>query len=86
MVYVLTIILMILIPWNIYSIVLVMDDESLIIYNEDDIPMKIAKIYWCIIIGGIILFLLWFVSFEISKGIICSSSHNDNKICEKETK
>lgn len=86
MVHVLTIFFMILIVWTIYSIALVIDDDALNIYSEDDIPMKIAKIYWWIIIGGIILFLLWFVSFEISKGIICLSSNNDNRICEKEIK
>lgn len=81
MVHILTIFLMLFIPWNVYSFWAVTEDESLILYTEDDLILKIAKIYWSSVLIIAALFLLWVVSRTISEAIICTASNDDNKIC-----
>lgn len=83
MIHVLTVIIMFLIVWTVYSICLVFDDESIMFYSGDDILLRLAKLYWWIILVGIVLFILWYVSYMISSFIICNTSNNDNKVCEK---
>lgn len=83
MIYVLTIIIMFLIVWTIYSLHLVLDDDSIMFYSGDDILLRLSKIYWWIILVGIVLSALWFVSYMISGEIICHTSNSDHKVCKR---
>lgn len=52
------------------------------IYSQDEIILKIAKIYWWIILIGLGLLVLWIISYLITSTIYCSANNNDDKICE----
>lgn len=79
----LTIFFMILISWSLYSIFLCMSDETLFIYSQDDFLLKMAKIYWWIILSFFCLLVLWCISYGITVGVVCGSTNGDNEICEK---
>ena len=83
MIHLLTIILMILIPWSIYSLVIVVDDDEFMVCSGDELILKIAKIYWGIIFISLALGLLWAFSHAISEDIICGVTNDDYAVCEK---
>ncbi|MBQ1495851.1 MAG: hypothetical protein IIZ40_00660 [Bacilli bacterium] len=76
-----TVVIAILILWSIYSSWVVIDDASLIIYCEDNIILRLSKIYWLIILISILGVFLFGVSFLISSGIWCSATNNDDNVC-----
>lgn len=76
-----TIAIVIFIVWTIYSCIVVIDDVSLIIYSEDNIILRLSKIYWWIILISFLVVLLFGISFLISSGIWCSVTNNDDNVC-----
>lgn len=76
-----TVVIAILIVWSIYSFWVVIDDASLIIYCEDNIILRLSKIYWCIILISFLGAILFGFSFLISSGIWCSVTNNDDNVC-----
>ena len=76
-----TVVMAIFIVWTIYSFIVVTDDESLIIYCEDNIILRLSKIYWWIILISFVGALLLGISFLISSGIWCSVTNNDDNVC-----
>lgn len=78
----LTIFLMILFIWIIYSSIVVMDEGSLIWYCEDTIIIKICKAYWLIVLIIIGLSLLFGACYVVSREIVCNSKNNDYPQCE----
>lgn len=76
-----TVVIAILIVWTIYSSIVVIDDVSLIIYSEDNIILRLSKIYWWIILISFLVVLLFGISFLISSGIWCSATNNDDNVC-----
>lgn len=83
MIHILTVIIMILIPWSIYSLIIAVDDGTLMVYAGDELILKIAKIYWGIIFISLALGLLWAFSHAISEEIICGVTNDDYAVCEK---
>lgn len=86
MVYILTVVLMIFFAWNLYSAGIVVDSDN-IPYPENWLPynkviLKIAKIYWKIVVGLLLLGVLYLVCFILSSAIICGSTGNDDPVCE----
>ena len=87
MIYVLTIIIAVVIAWTIISAGLCMDDYDMTVdISEDGLLLTLSKLYWWAIGISIIGFILFGISYWISKGIICSENNGDNKICIKESK
>lgn len=76
-----TVVIAILIVWTIYSFIVVIDDVSLIIYSEDNIILRLSKIYWWIILISFLGAILFGFSFLISSGIWCSAKNNDDNVC-----
>ena len=76
-----TVAIAILIVWTIYSFLVVTDDASLIIYCEDNIILRLSKIYWWIILISFLGAILLGISFLISSGIWCSATNNDDNVC-----
>lgn len=81
MFWIFTVVIAILIVWTIYSFIVVTDDASLIIYCEDDIILRLGKIYWWIILISFFGATLFGISFLISSGIWCSATNNDDNVC-----
>lgn len=81
MIILLAIILMIFTIWNLFCFVICMEDESIIIYSQDDIILKIAKIYWWFIITLILGIFLYKCCYFFSKQIICKIKNNDYPVC-----
>lgn len=76
-----TVVIAILIVWTILSFISVSDHESLIIYSEDNIILRLSKIYWWIILISFLGVILFSISFLISSGIWCSATNNDDNVC-----
>ncbi len=76
-----TVVIAILIVWTIYSLWAVWDDDSLIIYCEDNIILRLSKIYWWIILISFFGSILFGISFLISSGIWCGATNNDDNVC-----
>lgn len=76
-----TIVIAILIVWTIYSFIVVTGDASLIIYCEDNIILRLSKIYWWIILISSFGAILFGISFLVSSGIWCSAKNNDDNVC-----
>lgn len=81
MFWIFTVVIAILLVWSIYSFIVVTDDASSIIYYEDNIILKLSKIYWRIILISILGAFLFGISFLISSGIWCSAKNNDDNVC-----
>ena len=89
MIIFLTILMMIIFAWNIYStIILFSYDEDIanISLKDDGVIKTLAKIYcWIlavVILGGGLLF----VCYNVSREIVCNYTNNDYSQCEKENK
>ena len=76
-----TVVIAILIVWTIYSFIVVTDPASFIIYCENDIILRLSKIYWLIILISILGAILFGISFLISSRIWCSAKSNDDNVC-----
>lgn len=76
-----TVVIAILLVWSIYSFISVINDVSLIIYCEDNIILRLSKIYWWIILISFLGAILFGISFLISSGIWCSATNNDDNVC-----
>ncbi len=80
----LTIFLMIISVWSLFSIGLCIDSGDMNLdYEYDGLLVTIAKIYWWGILLLVIGSILFFVCYGISSLIVCNSTNNDYPSCEK---
>lgn len=82
----LTIFIMMIIIWSVYSFDLIFnsgDDNICPNFKEDGIMLFIAKLYWCILAILVVGGMLFAISYFISTSIICETRHNDHPVCER---
>lgn len=80
----LTIFLMIISVWSLFSIGLCFYSGDMNLdYEYDGLLVTIAKIYWWGILILVIGSILFIICYEISASIVCNSTNNDYPVCEK---
>ena len=80
----LTIFLMIISIWSLFSFgLLVNSGDMMLDYKCDGLLVTIAKIYWWGILIFVIGSILFIICYGISSLIVCNSTNNDYPSCKK---
>ena len=81
-----TIIVAVILAFSLFSFALVVDEETLEIFKDDTIILKIAKFYVIVILFfGAMTCLLVIANKIVQTTLdsICEANHNDMKICQE---